>query len=86
MKNIISEIPKLLKKPRELSDSGFQRVDKKDTILIIDCGVPKNYHATYKAHSCSTTFELSYKKNHASAANIILDFLSGVCDEVNNYS
>ena len=31
-KNIISEIPKLLKKPRELSDSGFQRVDKKDTI------------------------------------------------------
>ena len=30
--------------------------------------------------------ELSYKKNHESAANIILDFLSGVCDEVNNYS
>ena len=77
-KNIISEIPKLLKKPRELSDSGFQRVDKKDTILIIDCGVPKNYHATYKAHSCSTTFELSYKKN-----KIIINSLSGLDKKIN---
>ena len=30
--------------------------------------------------------ELSCRKNHELATNIILDFLSTVCDEVNNYS
>ena len=30
--------------------------------------------------------ELSCKKNHESATNIMLDFLSGVCEEANNYS
>ena len=30
--------------------------------------------------------ELSCKKNHESAINIILDFLSEVCEETNNYS
>ena len=30
--------------------------------------------------------ELNCKKNHELATNIILDFLSTVCDEVNNYS
>jgi len=78
IKNIISEIPKPIKSPRELTDSGFQRVDSKDTILIIDCGVPKNYDATYKAHSCSTTFELSYKKN-----NIIINSLACLDEKIN---
>ena len=78
LKNIIFEIPKPQKKIRELYDSGFQRVDTKDTILIVDCGVPKNYNATYKAHSCSTTFELSYKKN-----KIIVNSLSGIDNKIN---
>ena len=78
IKNLISEIPKLKKKPRELADSGFQRIDTKDTTLILDCGVPKNYDATYKAHSCSTTFELSYKKN-----KIIINALSGLDEKIN---
>jgi len=78
IKNIISEIPKPIKSPRELTNSGFQRVDTKDTILIIDCGVPINYDATYKAHSCSTTFELSYKKN-----NIIINSLTGLDEKIN---
>jgi len=30
--------------------------------------------------------ELNCKKNHELATNITLDFLSTVCDEVNNYS
>ena len=30
--------------------------------------------------------ELSCKKNNVMATNISLDFLSNVCDEVNNYS
>ena len=30
--------------------------------------------------------ELSCKKNHELAINIMLDFLSSICDEVNNYS
>ena len=78
IKNVISEIPKLKKNPRELSESGFQRIDTKDTTLILDCGVPKNYDATYKAHSCSTTFELSYKKN-----KIIINALSGLDEKIN---
>ena len=78
IKNLISEIPKLKKKPRELADSGFQRIDTKDTTLILDCGVPKNYDATYKAHSCSTTFELSYKKN-----KIIINALSSLDEKIN---
>ena len=59
---IISHIPKPKKIPRELSESGFQRVDTKDTVLILDCGVPQNYNATYKCHSCTGGFEISYKK------------------------
>ena len=78
IKNVISEIPKLKKNPRELAESGFQRIDTKDTTLILDCGVPKNYDATYKAHSCSTTFELSYKKN-----KIIINALSGLDEKIN---
>ena len=78
IKNVISEIPKLKKNPRELAESGFQRIDTKDTTLILDCGVPKNYDATYKAHSCSTTFELSYKKN-----KIIINGLSGLDEKIN---
>ena len=62
IRNTISEIPKPSKVPRELTEAGFQRIDTKDTTLILDCGVPKNYDATYKAHSCTTTFELSYNK------------------------
>ena len=30
--------------------------------MIIDCGVPIDYNSTYKAHSCTVGFELSYKK------------------------
>ena len=30
--------------------------------------------------------ELNCKKNHELSTNITLDFLSTVCDEVNNYS
>ena len=30
--------------------------------------------------------ELNCKKNHVLATNITLDFLTTVCDEVNNYS
>ena len=78
IKNVISEIPKPQKNPRELLESGFQRIDTKDTTLIIDCGVPKNYDATYKAHSCSTTFELSYKKN-----KIIINSLEGLDKKIN---
>ena len=78
IKNVISEIPKLKKNPRELAESGFQRIDTKDTTLILDCGVPKNYDATYKAHSCSTTFELSYKKN-----KIIINALSALDEKIN---
>ena len=78
IKNIISEIPKPKKNPRELLESGFQRIDTKDTALIIDCGVPKNYAATYKAHSCSTTFELSYKKNR-----IIINSLESLDEKTN---
>ena len=78
IKNVISEIPKLKKNPRELAESGFQRIDTKDTTLILDCGVPKNYDATYKAHSCSTTFELSYKKN-----KIIINALSSLDEKIN---
>ena len=66
--NLISEIPKPKKIPRELINSGFQRVDTKNTTLIVDCGVPKNYDATYKAHSCTTTFELSYNKKASNDA------------------
>ena len=78
LKNVIFEIPKLKKIPRELAESGFQRIDTKDTTLILDCGVPKNYDATYKAHSCSTTFELSYKKN-----KIIINSLPGLDEKIN---
>jgi len=78
VKNLIAEIPKFKKNPRELAESGFQRVDTKDTTLILDCGVPKNYDATYKAHSCSTTFELSYKKN-----KIIINSLPGLEKKIN---
>ena len=78
LKNVIFEIPKLKKNPRELAESGFQRVDIKDTTLILDCGIPKNYDATYKAHSCSTTFELSYKKN-----KIIINSLPGLDKKIN---
>ena len=78
IKNLMAEIPKFKKNPRELTESGFQRVDTKDTTLIVDCGVPKNYNATYKAHSCSTTFELSYKKN-----KIIINSLPGLEKKIN---
>ena len=78
IKNIISVIPKPLKSTRELTNSGFQRVDTKDTILIIDCGVPINYDATYKAHSCSATFELSYKKNR-----IVINSLTALDEKLN---
>jgi len=78
IKNLMSEIPKFKKNPRELTESGFQRVDTQDTTLIVDCGVPKNYDATYKAHSCSTTFELSYKKN-----KIIINSLPGLEKKIN---
>ena len=78
IKNLMAEIPKFKKNPRELTESGFQRVDTKDTTLIVDCGVPKNYDATYKAHSCSTTFELSYKKN-----KIIINSLPGLEKKIN---
>ena len=59
---IIDHIPKPKKIPRELSESGFQRIDTKDTVVIVDCGIPQNYNATYKAHSCTASFEISYKK------------------------
>ncbi len=78
IRNLMAEIPKFKKNPRELTESGFQRVDTKDTTLIVDCGIPKNYHATYKAHSCSTTFELSYKKN-----KIIINSLPGLEKKIN---
>ncbi|PPR37944.1 MAG: hypothetical protein CFH26_00406 [Alphaproteobacteria bacterium MarineAlpha6_Bin4] len=78
IKNIISEIPKPIKSPRELHEGGFQRVDVKDTILIADCGIPKNYDATYKAHSCSTAFELSYKKK-----KIIINSLPSLNENMN---
>ena len=78
IKNVISEIPKPQKNPRELSEGGFQRIDTKDTRLLIDCGVPRNYDATYKAHSCSTTFELSYKKN-----KIIINSLPELDEKIN---
>ena len=78
IKNLMAEIPKFKKNPRELTESGFQRVDTKDTTLIVDCGVPKNYDATYKAHSCSNTFELSYKKN-----KIIINSLPGLDKKIN---
>ena len=78
IKNLMAEIPKFKKNPRELTESGFQRVDTKDTTLIVDCGVPKNYDATYKAHSCSTTFELSYKKN-----KIIINSFPGLEKKIN---
>ena len=78
IKNIISVIPKPLKSTRELTNSGFQRVDTKDTLLIIDCGVPINYDATYKAHSCSATFELSYKKNR-----IVINSLTSLDEKLN---
>ncbi len=78
IRNLMAEIPKIKKNPRELTESGFQRVDTKDTTLIVDCGIPKNYNATYKAHSCSTTFELSYKKN-----KIIINSLPGLEKKIN---
>ena len=76
--NLISEIPKPKKIPRELINSGFQRVDTKNTTLIVDCGVPKNYDATYKAHSCTTTFELSYNKK-----KIIINSIPGLNNKIN---
>ena len=77
LKDLTSEIPKPSKNPRELIYGGFQRVDTKNTTLILDCGVPKNYAATYKAHSCTTAFELSYKKN-----KIIINSLSGLDEKI----
>ena len=78
IKNLTFEIPKPTKNLRELPYGGFQRIDTKDTTLILDCGVPKNYDATYKAHSCTTTFELSHKKN-----KIIVNSLSGLDENIN---
>ena len=78
LKNIASEIPKLSKSPRELTSAGFQRIDTKNTTFIIDCGVPINYNATYKAHSCTTAFELSYKKNR-----IINNSMFGINEKLN---
>ena len=76
--NLITEIPKIRKNPRELNEGGFQRIETKDTTLIVDCGVPKNYDATYKAHSCTTTFELSHKKN-----KIIINSLENLDEKIN---
>ena len=59
---IIDHIPKPKKIPRELSESGFQRIDTKDTVVIVDCGIPQNYNATYKTHAYTAGFEISYKK------------------------
>ena len=59
---IIDHIPKPKKILRELIHAGFQRIDIKDTVAIVDCGIPQNYNATYKAHSCTASFEISYKK------------------------
>ena len=77
LEKIISEIPKPQKSPRELNESGFQRIDSKNTTLLIDCGIPKNYDATYKAHSCTTTFELSHKKK-----KIIINSLPGLDQKI----
>tara|TARA_B100000686_G_C16772576_1_gene966221 strand:+ start:673 stop:2274 length:1602 start_codon:yes stop_codon:yes gene_type:complete len=77
LKDLTSEIPKTNKNPRELMYGGFQRIDTKNTTLILDCGVPKNYDATYKAHSCTASFELSYKKN-----KIIVNSLSGLDENI----
>jgi len=77
LKDLTSEIPKPNKNPRELMYGGFQRIDTKNTTLILDCGVPKNYDATYKAHSCTASFELSYKKN-----KIIVNSLSGLDENI----
>ena len=63
IKNIISNTPRPTKIPRELNCAGFQRINVKNTTMIIDCGVPIDYNSTYKAHSCTVGFELSYKKN-----------------------
>ena len=63
LNDLSKEIPKPAKNLRELINAGFQRIDTKNTTLILDCGVPKNYNATYKAHSCTGSFEFSYKKN-----------------------
>tara|TARA_Y100000590_G_scaffold72611_1_gene79826 strand:+ start:1683 stop:3278 length:1596 start_codon:yes stop_codon:yes gene_type:complete len=78
IRNTISEIPKPSKVPRELTEAGFQRIDTKDTTLILDCGVPKNYDATYKAHSCTSSFELCHKKN-----KIVICSLSGLDEKIN---
>ena len=59
---IISQIPKPKKIPRDLVDAGFQRINTKDTVVIVDCGIPKNFNATYKAHASTAGFEISYKK------------------------
>lgn len=62
IKEIGDHIPKPRKIPRELDVGGFQRIDAKHTVAIIDCGVPQNYNATYQAHSSTAGFEISYKK------------------------
>jgi len=62
IKNIISNTPRPTKIPRELNSAGFQRINAKDTVVIVDCGVPIDYNSTYKAHSSAVGFELSYKK------------------------
>jgi len=77
LKDLASEIPKPNKNPRELIYGGFQRIDAKNTTLILDCGVPKNYDATYKAHSCTASFELSHKKN-----KIIVNSLSELDENI----
>ncbi len=73
LNDLSKEIPKPSKNLRELNHAGFQRIDTKNTTLILDCGVPKNYNATYKAHSCTGSFELSYKKN-----KIIINSIPGL--------